>query len=614
MIPHAEGECPLAAGVVQLRRLPTEHGFTPTSRVASSLPNRGEAIGISCPVGHFSRALHLDSDQRGCYPATQTKCLRGKSMTWSGLASRSGWGAAVLLVLSMTQGEGIGQAPNPEPNAPALPLSPSQLPPPTVVVVSDQAPAVAPGQAPAVAPGQTPAVVPETSPATPETNATVPVVGDAVAVPNSGDIKNVNRDIRLYDSLHCDDNYGLKSLFDSLHPENPTKGKHWYEKFSVRGYAQPRFGRTLYQEPGSASPNLPADRGINGNAEDFTMRRARLILFGDVSEYLSFYWQQDFAVTLPGASTTFFGQLRDLYGDVYLDKERVNRFRVGLSKVPYGWENMQSSQNRVPLDRTDAINTAVSLNERDLGVFYYWTPKDKQKLFKDLVDGGLKGSGNFGIFALGVYNGQGLATIEQNLDPHVVARFTWPFQLASGQVVEASIQGYTGKYVVAGAPIRPLGEGDSTTPKGTGGNKGYLDQRIAGTFVWYAQPFGFQTEWNVGRGPGLNDAQSAIETRPLQGGYAMVMYKVDTARHGIFIPYTRYQHYRGGYKSVFNAPYGGHDEWDLGVEWQIRKEMELTLEYSFVNGVNVSPIDKAGANSYQNFDGGILRAQFQINY
>ena len=65
------------------------------------------------------------------------------------------------------------------------------------------------------------------------------------------------------------------------------------------------------------------------------------------------------------------------------------------------------------------------------------------------------------------------------LDPHVVARFTWPFQLASGQVVEASLQGYTGKYVVAGAPIRPLGMGDSTIPEGTGGNKGYLDQRIA---------------------------------------------------------------------------------------------------------------------------------------
>ena len=44
--------------------------------------------------------------------------------------------------------------------------------------------------------------------------------------------------------------------------------------------------------------------------------------------------------------------------------------------------------------------------------------------FKDLVDGGLKGSGNYGIFGIGLYNGQGLSQLEQNLNPHVVTRFT----------------------------------------------------------------------------------------------------------------------------------------------------------------------------------------------
>ena len=55
---------------------------------------------------------------------------------------------------------------------------------------------------------------------------------------------------------------------------------------------------------------------------------------------------------------------------------------------------MQSSGNRVPLDRSDAIDSGDSPNQRDLGVFYYWTPIDKQKLLKQLVDGGLKGTGN----------------------------------------------------------------------------------------------------------------------------------------------------------------------------------------------------------------------------
>ena len=50
------------------------------------------------------------------------------------------------------------------------------------------------------------------------------------------------------------------------------------------------------------------------------------------------------------------------------------------------------------------------------------------------------------------------------------------------------------------------------------------------------------------------------------------------------------------------------------MEWQIRKEMELVAEYSLVDGINLNAINQAGATSYRNFDGGVLRFQFQINY
>jgi hypothetical protein len=408
--------------------------------------------------------------------------------------------------------------------------------------------------------------------------------------------------------------YSLKSLFDSVHTPS-GKSKHWYEKLSIRGYTQFRYGRTVYQEVDSASPYLFGDRSINGNAENFSIRRARFILFGDVSEHLGLYVQPDFASTPPGSSSaTFFGQLRDLYGDVYLDKEKVHRVRVGLSKVPYGFENLQSSQNRGPLDRTDALNTGVSPNERDLGVFYYWTPEDKQKLLKDLVDGGLKGSGNYGIFGFGVYNGQGGSQLEQNLNLHAVARATWPWQLADGQVVETSIQGYVGQHVVSGADISPLGMGELIEPKGTGGNKGFRDQRIAATFVWYPQPFGFQAEWSVGEGPGLNNEQTAIDVRSLSGGYLMAMYRWDTLDYGILMPFVRWQYYKGGYRSIANAPYGVHNEWNFGVEWQIRKEMELVIEYDLINGPNLTAQSKEGKFSYGDFNGGLLRVQFQLNY
>ena len=132
--------------------------------------------------------------------------------------------------------------------------------------------------------------------------------------------------------------------------------------------------------------------------------------------------------------------------------------------------------------------------------------------------------------------------------------------------------------------------------------------------MWYPQPFGFQTEWTYGEGPALNNEQTAIGVRAFSGGYVMAMFKHDTPEYGIFTPYTRYQYFRGGYKSFANAPYGERNQCDFGVEWQIRKEMELTLEYSLVDGVNLNALNNANTRSYRNFDGSVIRAQFQVNY
>lgn len=422
---------------------------------------------------------------------------------------------------------------------------------------------------------------------------------------------------RLFDTLHRNDNYGFKSLFDTIHDPN-RKSKNWYEKLSLRGYSQVRYGRTGGQDPNGAEPFLLGDRLVNGSAENFFIRRARIIVFGDISEHLYIYIQPDFASTQVGSQTANnFAQLRDLYSDIYLTTDKVHRVRVGLSKVPFGFENMQSSQNRIPLDRTDGMNSAVAPNERDVGLFYYWTPEDKQELLRDLVAGGLKGSGNYGIFGLGVFNGQGGSQFEQNLNLHTVARLTWPFQLDNGQVIEMSVQGYTGDFVVEGSQIRALGQGPAITPLGTranAGRNGIRDQRIAGTFVYYPQPFGIQAEWNVGEGPGLSPDQTEVLVRSLRGGYVMAMYKYDTEVHGNVIPYCRYQYYRGGYRSVSNAPYGHHDQWDFGVEWQFLREMEVSCEYSIVDGINLNTINQAGVIPYQAFSGGILRFQLQLNY
>jgi len=408
----------------------------------------------------------------------------------------------------------------------------------------------------------------------------------------------------------------VKTVDEQTHkPDDKAKAakeKKWYDRLSLRGYAQFRFNETLHVDDDSAPPQHVGDRSVDDN-QSFLIRRARLIFSGDVSEHLYVYLQPDFASGIGSTDSIQFTQIRDWYGDLYIDEKKVYRVRVGQSKIPYGWENMQSSSNRLPLDRHDALNSAVR-NERDLGAIFYYTPEATQSLFKYVLDEGLKGSGNYGLFGIGAYAGQGGSLAEQNEELHVVARLAVPYQFPNCQVVEFGVQGYTGEYAVLSSPIQPLGVGASTRPMGTleTGERGILDQRAAATFVYYPQPLGFQAEWNVGRGPALNDAQTRVDDRSLSGGYAMVMYRHETDNWGVLFPFARYHHYQGGYKAERNAPYSKIDEWEGGLEWQFNPQMELTAQYTITDRTNTTA--RATGLSYGQFEGHLVRLQFQINY
>ena len=87
------------------------------------------------------------------------------------------------------------------------------------------------------------------------------------------------------------------------------------------------------------------------------------------------------------------------------------RIRAGLSKIPLGLKLLQSSQQRLAFDRSDAINSAVP-GERDTGIFIYYSPAETRKLFRSLSIQGLKGSGDYGVLGIGVYNGEGINVSE----------------------------------------------------------------------------------------------------------------------------------------------------------------------------------------------------------
>ncbi|MCU0324961.1 MAG: OprO/OprP family phosphate-selective porin [Spirosomaceae bacterium] len=371
--------------------------------------------------------------------------------------------------------------------------------------------------------------------------------------------------------------------------------KQWFETFSIRGYMQVRYNRLLETNPQLKCEQC--DRSI-GDGGGFFVRRMRIIFSGNVGERVYFYVQPDFASS---ASSTglHFGQIRDMYVDVALDKKKEYRFRIGQSKVPFGFENMQSSQNRLPLDRNDALNSAVS-NERDLGIFFYYAPDKIRRLFASLVADGLKGSGDYGVLGLGVYNGQTANRPELNNQPHAVARLAYPFEFKNGQIIEPSIQAYTGKYVL---PTDVRSAGIKGTP-----DFSYLDQRVAATFVLYPKPFGIQAEYNIGTGPEYNKITKSVENQPLRGGYITGSYLLKKQKH-IFIPFVRGQYYNGGKKHELDARSYRVKELELGVEWQPNRNFELVTMYT------VSERRFEDLRNSENFQkGALLRLQAQLNF
>ncbi|RYY95163.1 MAG: porin [Chitinophagaceae bacterium] len=372
-----------------------------------------------------------------------------------------------------------------------------------------------------------------------------------------------------------------------------AKPAKWYDKVSVRGYAQVRYNRLAETNPQLKCEQC--DRSI-GEGGGLFLRRVRIVFFGQISERVYFYIQPDFASST--SSTLNIGQLRDAYIDIGLDRKSEFRVRLGQSKIPFGFENMQSSQNRLPLDRADALNSAIS-NERDVAALFYWAPTKIRKRLASLVSEGYKGEGDYGVLGVGVFNGQTANRSDQNDGLHVVGRLSYPFEWGS-QIVEPALQAYSGRYVVtaeqqsAGVKVLPGGE--------------YPDERVAASFILYPRPFGIHAEYNVGRGPEFNPATDSIETRRLKGGYVTLHYMLRAGSHLLY-PFVRGQYYSGGKKFETDARSYTVRDLELGVEWQPLKNFEFVAEYVFSNR-RFEDFRKPVNRQKGNF----LRLQAQLNF
>jgi hypothetical protein len=146
------------------------------------------------------------------------------------------------------------------------------------------------------------------------------------------------------------------------------------------------------------------------------------------------------------------------------------------------------------------------------------------------VSEGLKGSGDYGVLGIGVYNGQTANRPELNANKHIVARASYPFQFKN-QVIEAGVQAYKGQFTLL----------STTSGVDTYTDKLYIDERVGATFVLYPKPFGILAEYNIGRGPEYDKLTNSVITSPLKGGFITASYKLDFNGQTL-IPFTRYQY------------------------------------------------------------------------
>jgi len=216
-----------------------------------------------------------------------------------------------------------------------------------------------------------------------------------------------------------------------------------------------------------------------------------------------------------------------------------------------------------------------------------------------------------------LYNGQKANTLVPDVNKlkHIALRFTYPVKLNSGQILEGGIGGYTGEYVTtevnSGVKLRTE---DGTITDIEALDQTFRDRRIAAHFIYYTQPFGFQAEYNLGKGPEYAYDSSNLTTphsigiESLLGGYAQLMYMIRKKEH-IITPFARYMRYQGGKKFEIDARNYDMQELEVGVEWQLNKAFEFTFNYTIADRRYESSLNPVNRRKGQ-----LIRMQFQVNY
>jgi len=334
----------------------------------------------------------------------------------------------------------------------------------------------------------------------------------------------------------------------------------------IGGYTQ---ARALYYDD---YPNAEATKG----SSDFVVARARTILTFQPSDFTDVYFHLDFGRGEPTVKDVW---VQRLFGD-----DRQWRLRLGQQKVPFGFETAQSDADRLPFERTN-LATAFFPGNRDTGVVLYYTRPQDAALFAAGREA--FGAGDYGSFALGLFNGQGSAYrtldsgakvyegAETNSNKHLALRLAKPFALGrDGRYAEAGVSYWHGRYFSRKAERE-------------------FDDRLLGLHAYLSpSPFGLEAGCYAGK----------TEGGDVDAWYAMGLLR--TGREGLV--FARYEGYDGPRKGKGLGNLFDRRRWSLGYAHDLDRRTRLTLEY------DLERVDAAGGQPA--FHNDVLGLQLQATY
>jgi hypothetical protein len=351
----------------------------------------------------------------------------------------------------------------------------------------------------------------------------------------------------------------------------PPKKKSWNDWITVGGYTQGQFN--YYAD----APN--PDHKAGKPSDEFLVRRARIVVKANPTDRAHFGFEGDFG---QGAATVI---QADLTYDVTAD--HAWRADLGQQYVPFGFEVPQSSSVRLPLEFS-YMGSKEFPGQHDTGlVLYYTSPSDHALLARSKASE--YGAGDFGNFAIGLFNGEGTSISEANSQKALSLRACKPFEFGSDH-----------NYGEVGASYW---DNTYNTYVGSATTMSQFEDRMWGVHAFIApRPLGIQAEYSSGKTLGSD----------LTGWYVMGLWRPGSS-DTVFLRYEDYDGLAKASNPTVSAsgssltPFTRHDT-SIGLAHMIDSNTRLTLEYDWEN-VDAEPI--AHLSSYTNSQFG---ARLMVSY